>query len=104
MAIILNRPTVDRRKFAFGGDGVTLYADMSDLGWAAGHLNLHRIYDDAADIGVAIAAKDGIVIFYYVRNLTTADGEFLGIELRPIDEHVRKNATLKNITMQIVND
>lgn len=113
--MILNGDThaFPAERFTKNDKGTAYTAYLSDLGIRANSPNYptwmeHRIYDDAADCGIAIQGKHGASWWYLVE-----DGEFknddysLGVaawRFKPIPEHAKKYPAIANMSVIIFND
>lgn len=64
-------------QFYWNADAKTLSCDASDLGFRAGELPMERIFNDAADAGVAVRnpTTGRICIYSFVRQLKNSENE-----------------------------
>jgi hypothetical protein len=99
--------------FTKNDQGKALTAYLSDLGIGANSPNYptwmaHRIYDDAADCGIAIKGMTATTWWYLVENGEFNDPDYsLGVtawRFKPIPEHVRKFPAIAGMEVVIIND
>jgi hypothetical protein len=66
----------------------------------------YRIYDDAADVGIAIkSSRTGtIIIFHLIGQTVDRDGDMIAEIYGPIPAHVKKYHLARNMTIKIFND
>jgi hypothetical protein len=111
---VINTPTksYDYKLFT-NHEGKTLTAFLSDLGVRANDPAYttwmeNRIYDDAADCGIAIKGKADTTWWYLVEDSELNDPEYsLGVSgwrFKPIDEHARKYPVIAGMTVLVFND
>jgi len=93
---------VESNRFTFFKPKNEFVADISDLG----AFRFQRLYDDAADVGLALlSSKTGkIALFYLQCEHTNGDGDITHWTLFPTKEAIKKNPGLAFVTMTIYND
>lgn len=77
------------KKFTFDKNKRTLVAEMSDFGpLRDGRWWLQRIYDDACDVGIAIASEltGKTETFCLVREEINSENELIALHFIPLDE------------------
>lgn len=80
-----------------------LVCEASDIGLR----RLEPLYDDAADVGIAlINPRTGNVTRWFLSETLTdpREGETLGWVLKPTGESIRKQPELANYQFRIIND
>lgn len=100
---IITRCRVPREVFNYTPETKTLCAEISDLGKS---FNFSQVFDDACDIGLAMATKDnnGLVHFAVTAEERDAEGDIQMWKLEPIFQSVLKHPSCKGITMVLFND
>lgn len=81
----------------------TFTAEASDL---KGCPTLQPLYDDAADIGLALynPATNVSTVWYWADNEYDREGDLLGSKYMPTYETLRRNPQLEGWTVHILND
>lgn len=82
----------------------SLIAEASDLGFRAGRLPFSRLYDDACDMGIAIAGKHSTAVFFLVGEDKDREGEIAGWLFEPTPETLRACPGLAGWHVTIIND
>lgn len=98
MKLNLESVALPLERFTFTADR-TLVAELSDFNLK--YLAMHRIYDDACDVGIAIRSHHTgkVEIFYFDNEDRSADGEDIaGYNFKPVNQ----NCKVKNVLL--IND
>lgn len=77
-----------------------LSAEASDLQLR----RFERLYDDACDIGIAIAGAAGTLTFYLAETDTDGEGDITFWRLAPTPETLRRKPDLRDLRVIIFND
>lgn len=101
-------------QFYFHHDIKKLTADASDLGLQAGELPYSQVYNDAADVGIAIRShRTGKLAIYTLKSTDEKDGNIRAWEYAPAPRHesmmcpkgdVARWEDYKNTSVVIFND
>jgi hypothetical protein len=83
-----------------------LVAELSDLGVRPGNSPLSQLYDDAADVGLAIRSDEtGVTtVWHWSHDVINADDEVEVMIFRPTHETVRSNPQLDGYELHLIND
>ena len=97
---LLPIPTLSHKQFMYHKGMKEISAEVSELPG----LQLYHLYDDAADVGIAIKGKKETVYFHLTKVENETEDDTLAWIFEPISEHVRRNPALEGHTLVIFND
>ena len=101
----LNPMPYNIKRFTHNAEAKMLVTDASDLNWVAGREDFVQLYDDAADMGIAVYnPRTDSTTYWYVIAEVTQHSELARWILRPTTESCRKHPGVQCYTMHILND
>jgi hypothetical protein len=100
VSVILKTADFHTKRFSWDCVRRTLVAEASTLGYKGPR----RIYDDAADVGIALLSEMGNTVRFYLSKRDVCGEDVAGWRFEPIAEDVRKHPRLKGLSVLIIND
>ena len=93
--------------FTHNAEAKMLIVEASDLFWAPGAPDFKQLYDDAADVGIAVYnPRTSSTTYWHTTGeaVRDADGCVTHWVLQPTNESCRKHPGVQCYTMHIYND
>lgn len=94
------------KRFTHNAEAKILYADMSDFGDRGPMSMFEQLYDDAADVGIAVYnyKTDSVTHWEFVSEIRDADNDVTHWVLVPTGESCRKHPGVQDYSIHILND